>query len=333
MTNPTRGLRVRAAAFATALLLAPAVAAPAAAQERADLAFDWGEGTAQVTLRTRTVTAADGADQTGSSTMTSTLTVERDGAGWILRYSDFDFGEGLGLDDLGDVSGMDPERLSSVIEAVRGATPDVRIDADGEFAGLASEESLQPLMDAIAGLFDEMLALAPMPQFQQMRDQMMVPETWIEATRAGWHEQIGKWRGSWVVGESRADSTEFPNPLGGEPIAMAQTLQFEGRVDCGAGSGACLAFTSIARSDDAFRDQMESIMADMMVEMGVPANMAPTITSLDTTTRTRVVFEADGMRPVESEAVVSSFMVMAMMGQEQVIDQQQTQTTTWAWGG
>lgn len=333
----TRQSRTRAAGLTAVTLaasLSTALAFPAAAQESVTLEFDWPLVAARVITETESETSTPMGPQSSSGTMAATVTVSEHPEGYLIAYSDYDFGDGLDLGALQTedvIDALGPERLGEVMELAQTASSDVLVSGDGAFLRVADPADLQLIIDAMAGIFDRVAAMGPNPMLQGMRARLLNPETWDRMLGAAWQEQIGKWRGRWTAGEVRTDTTGYPNPLGDEPLSMLQGLTFEGTEPCPGGPGTCAVMMATARSDEALRARFQDLMNDMMTEMGA-AGMELEISEFDLDQTTRLHFRVDGMVPMRSETTMVTRQVMLMMGREQVTEQSVVTRITWDWG-
>lgn len=329
-SSATRRATLRTAA-ALAAGLGMGLPGSVAAQASVTLDFGWPATSARVVTEMTTVAGNPMGPRSDTTSLAATLTVERVPEGYRIAYADYDFGGGLGLDSLEQAAALEPGRMAELLEMAQQASPDILVSPDGAFLQIADPADLQPILDAMASIFDEVQAMAPNPMLAGMRERLLDPATWNTTLAAAWDEQVGKWRGSWTAGQVRADTTAFPNPLGDEPLPMRQELSFEGFEDCPDGSGRCAVLVGMARSDAALQDRFQALMNDMMAQMGAPPEMSVEVSELDVKQTTRVHFRPDGMIPIQSRVTVETHQVMAVMGREQATDQTQVTRVTWDW--
>ena len=326
MTTTLR--RTRLPLAAAALL---AVGAPLSAQETVTLRFNWGEGQARVTSETEVTMTADMMDNSTTASLGYTISVQEHPDGYVVRHSDYDFGDGLGMEALAELGPGSSQRIAEVAQSMQDIAADMIVSPDGEYLRMADDNSIEELMSTIADLMEEVFAETGMAGMEDVRGQFMDREAWGRSAEFGWERMIGQWVGDWVIGEARTVTTNFPLPIGDTQLEMTQELTVEGRTSCGPRGGECFVLLARSASDEAFVDMMREMIEETMAEMGA-GGMAPEIIDLDMSVESRMLVEVGTLRPISSSSTTSIWQVLAMMGNEMAMDQSQSESTTWDWG-
>jgi hypothetical protein len=112
---------------------------------------------------------------------------------------------------------------------------------------------------------------------------------------------------------------------------MLEELSWEGTEPCPDGSGECAVMVGSSASGDDYLEQVRTMMADMMAEMGAGAEMAVDILELDMRQTSRLHLRRDTMAPVSMVTTVEVRQKMAAMGMEMAMEQSQVSRTNWDW--
>lgn len=313
--------------LALAVLLVSS-AAPASAQE-VSLRFGWPVEDGRVTMRSSTVIDAQMMSNETTAEMSYAIRVEEGPDGLVLRYADYDFGDGTGLAmPFGDTA--DPETAERLTQLMQNANADIAVSRDGAFAGLAPNNSLDRMMATVDSINGELMGAAATPQMQEMRSRLSDSATWEQQARIAWESLVEQWRGDWVVGEPRRRSTIYPLPFETEPVEIENELVVESVEDCRGAAGRCVGVVSRTVSTRAAEQAMRAAIEGMVESAG--GGMSVEIVDLTLDVETYTVLHLETMRPVSQESVITMSQVVAMMGTEVASSTVQTIDLDWVWG-
>ncbi|WP_405284020.1 hypothetical protein V3331_00620 [Gaopeijia maritima] len=315
--------------LAPSLLAVWMLAAPASAQESISLRFAWPVENGRVTMRSSTVIEAQGMSNETSAEMSYAIEVEETADGLVLRYADYDFGDGTGVAmPFGDAA--DPELAERLTQLIQSANADIVVSHEGSFAGLAPDNSLDRMMATVDSINGEIMGALDTPQMQEMRSRLSDSATWEQQARIAWESLVEQWRGDWVVGEPRRRGTIYPLPFETEPVEIENELMVESLEGCRGAEGRCAAVVARTVSTRAAEQAMRSAIESMVESAG--GGMSVEIVDLTLDVETYTLLHIETMRPIAQESIITMSQVVAMMGTEVASSTVQTIDLSWDWG-
>jgi hypothetical protein len=302
------------------------------AQESRSLEFAWPAGSeAAVTVTSSTTASVMGQTTSMDGEVTYRILTEADGDGLVLRYSDFMF-DGEAMEAL--VGSGNPEDLTRVLS---GAQSDVRIDADGQFAGLVDYEGTRASMETfLEPQMGQLEAQGMGGMLDGFIEATLSEEAMTDAAKTQWNQMVGFWAGRTLsAGEPVRVSNEMAFPiLATTPVNVETELRLIGPAECPEGSQAtrCVELASSAAPDgEELRNLMDVFMAEMSEQAG-GMGIEIGVTSMELQLESTLIVDGDTLQPLRIEVTSDTALEMDAMGMTQNMDNEQTVVTVFDWG-
>jgi len=308
--------------------------APASAQDRVRLTFDWPAGlNGTVTTTTEQSTGAAGMQMTQRTVTTQRIETEDHPQGLLVRYRDGELVESSAP----AMPGMDG--TDALTRTIAEASFDMVVDEQGALVEVTRDSATMAKIEA--ALQEMMAPLQAMPGAEgvtEMLEGMMSDDALNANVQQSWSSAVGIWtQDELVIGETLATREEAPFPMmQNRTLLMDLKTTVHGRVACADGRAADSCIRVVVESTvdpDDMRAMMDEMFGEMFGSLGAGMELSIEIGAFEQLSTVETVLEPATMLPYSVTMTSTADVEMTMMGQTMPTQQEMTMTIVYDWEG